>query len=353
MNAKKLIKNVQAVSPIIATLMLVLVAVGASGSFYLWQTGWQEDVEGKAGGVGLTSALSVGGSSTVYEFTVLAKEIFENQHPNYRIDLQKGGSGSGITGVGMGLIDIGAASKPIDSYMDEYPDLNRDGIKDLGIDLVTYKIADDGVAIVVSPNNPFIGTGYITSMNQTTLVKIYNKDPAYDTWGEIPIAWNVTTNLSSSGATLPTGYTSWDVQIATYDRADESGTEECFCDKICSKLITGSAKQMAAGVADHSIASNQLLYDGIYNDNEGIGFIPYGMLGDLEMIEFHHPDTNKPDLFPSTAGIKSYTWCGSRPLNLITIGEATGDAKVFVDFCLRTEMNQQLAEMSGYVSIFA
>lgn len=345
MNAKKLIKNVQAVSPIIATLMLVLVAVGASGSFYLWQTGWQEDVEGKAGGVGLTNALSVGGSSTVYEFTVLAKEIFENAYPNYRIDLQKGGSGSGISGVGMGLIDIGAASKSIDSYMNQYPDINRDGVKDLGIDLVAYKIADDGVAVVVSPNHNWIDPDDLTgtkivSMSQDTLVRIFNG--SYVNWSDVPIDEAITDTLGNRDNT------SIGVAIETYDRADESGTEECFCEKIM-----GEGKQMPANgmTADHSIASNQLMYDGIYAAPNGIGFMPYGMVGDLVMIPFYHPTKTTVHL-PTKATIKDYSWCGSRPLNLITVGEATGDAKIFIDFCLRTEMNQQLAEMAGYVSIY-
>ena len=147
---KRLVKNAQAVSPIIATLMLVLVAVGSAGAFYMWQTGWQGDVEGKAaGGTELQASLSIGGSSTVYEFSAISGEYYHAANPGYKVSYQKGGSGAGVASVGTGAVDIGSASRDVQtSEFDQYPDLNKDGVKDFGRELIVHTVAYDAVVII-------------------------------------------------------------------------------------------------------------------------------------------------------------------------------------------------------------
>ncbi len=38
---RKIKRDVEAISPVVATLMLVLIAVAACTAFYLWESGWQ------------------------------------------------------------------------------------------------------------------------------------------------------------------------------------------------------------------------------------------------------------------------------------------------------------------------
>ncbi len=356
---KKLAKNVYAVSPVVATLTLVLASVGTAGALYVWQTGWQIDITDKIGTGNVQANLKVGGSSTVYEFSAVAKEIFEAQNPNYKIELQKGGSGSGIAGAGMGLVDIGAASKDAstDSSWGDYPDLNRDGKKDLGLEMVQHLVGYDGVVVIVDADN----THGLADINEDTLINIY--EAVYDgtpmTWGEVPTT-HVEVGTVGGTPTTPCNSDDPAEEVDTYDRSDHSGTEECFCEKLLSKGLKDAAKQMDAGYTTFSYQGNQDLVAALAQDPDGIGFTAKGIADNspgVRVIPFADEDGSgglaTGDGLPSNSEIKSGDWPGSRPLNFITVGQPTGAAKVFIDFCLNTEMNQDICELSDYVSIYA
>jgi len=343
MNMRKLKKQAYAVSPVIATLMLVLVSVGSAGAFYVWQNGWQKDVGDKAGSAELQSAITIGGSSTVYEFLVVAKEIFEASHPNYKIDIQKGGSGAGIAGAGMGLVDIGTASKDASGSFDTYPDLNRDGTKDLGIEMQQTLIGYDGVVVIVSASSSLA----LDNISEATMEGIYGK--TITDWADV-----------ESGIGNATNATSTATPIKFVDRSDESGTEECFTAKLLS--ITGESyvndKQIDLGWCTESFGSNQDLLNYIAANDDAIGFTAFGIANsrsDVKVIPFSKDgnDLSTGDGLPSASEIKSGAWPGSRPLNFLTVGDPTGDAKVFIDFCLATQANQEICQLSDYVSIYA
>jgi phosphate transport system substrate-binding protein len=342
---RKLVKNAQAVSPIIATLMLVLVAVGSAGAFYMWQTGWQSDVEGKAGSADVKASLSIGGSSTVYEFTAIAKEIFEASNPNYKIDLQKGGSGAGIAAAGMGLVDIGAASKDASSSFVDYPDLNRDNKKDLGVEMIQTTVGYDGVVVVVDADQPDL-----TEISRATLETIYES-----VYNGVPVTWDtIDTNLTGTTQCASTN------AVNTYDRSDESGTEECFCAKLMDKDLLDASKQMPSGYCTFSFGSNQELVAALADDTDGIGFTAWGISENtpgIRVIPFSEDGANlcgdDADGLPSATEIKSNEWPGSRPLNFLTVGKPTGAAKVFIDFCLTPKANLDMCELSDYVSLYA
>ncbi len=337
---RKIMKNVKAVSPVIATLMLVLVSVGAAGAFYMWQTGWQGDVEDKAGGADLQSSLSIGGSSTVYEFLVVAKEIFEAQNPNYKVDIQKGGSGAGLMGAGLGLVDIGSASSDKSGSFYKYPDFDRDGKKDLGVEMVNTKIGYDGVVVVVDADNDH----NLTSISRDTLAKIYQGD--ITTWANVNTTFDGTTACDNGADS-----------INTYGRSVHSGTEECFFKKLMGKTVSGAAEQME-GDETYAYASNQEIVSALAADPDGIGFMAWGLAkksdSGLTMVPFSADGStlSGTDGLPEESQIKDGTWPGSRALWFITAGEPTGSAKVFIDFCLRTEANQNICELSDYISIY-
>jgi phosphate transport system substrate-binding protein len=331
--------------------MLVLVSVGSAGAFYMWQSGWQGDVEDKAGGADLQTSLSIGGSSTVYEFLVVAKEIFEAQNPNYKVDIQKGGSGAGLMGAGLGLVDIGSASSDKSSNFYKYPDFNRDNVKDLGIEMINTKIGYDGVVVVVSDSTTG-ASAELETIGRETLAQIY--EGTLTTWDEIPV--NATDN-----ATLCTSPN----EINTYGRSVHSGTEECFCEKLMDEQIDGGESQME-GKETFDFASNQEIVSNLAIDGNGIGFMATGLVkadSGLRAIPFSEDgapdyDGNLTDYdgdelgLPSTASIMDETWPGSRALWFITAGEPTGSAKMFIDFCLRTEANQNICHLSDYISLY-
>ena len=434
---KKLVKDAQAVSPIIATLMLVLVAVGSAGAFYMWQTGWQSDIEGTAeGGTELQASLSIGGSSTVYEFSAIAAEYYSAAHPNYKISYQKGGSGAGVASVGMGAVDIGSASRFVkDTENAKYPDLNKDGVKDYGRDLVEHVLAWDAVVILckgtvsgtfgtdafATGSSVITGTADATNPSDLTLnidniaialtvgdtidaiggkiVTAINGDTdrtidvAYAAGGTLTYTDRVTgsagnravemidADFDTGDATPNSGFIGTipiitmaggesavtydfsdgvdDIELIAaindettwFDRSDESGTEEVFCNKLLGfKENTveeaGTTGKILFG-ATHSYPSNQDILAAFDGETNAWTFTSFGMAtaGGYDMC-------NYDDITPSKDTIKGKTYEGIRPIVYITVGDPTGDVKVYIDFCMQPENNQDISTICDYVSIY-
>lgn len=318
MNMRKLKKDVMAVSPVIATLMLVLVSVGSAGAFYVWQAGWQKDVSGKAGGADLQDALTIGGSSTVYEFTAVAAPMFEAENPNFKISFQKGGSGSGVASVGTGIVDIGSASRAVKaSEFSKYPDVDGIAGKDIGKDLMVHTVAYDAVVVIIN------GAG-VTEINTTELLGIY-------------------------GATTHTGAPAWysPATWTTYDRSDASGTEEVFVELILG-LDGSELEEFTEYAANVSVGNNQDMITALGTANT-IGFTSYGMAKDSS-ISSYIMDLNGVE--PTEDSIMGTQYDGARPINYITIGEPSGAIKQYIDFVLGPQANQDICELCGYITLY-
>ncbi len=114
---------------------------------------------------GLSGTLAIAGSTTVQPIASAAAEVFMDLHPNVIVTIQGGGSGTGVTQAGQGVVDIGNASREVKaSEYEAYPDL------------VATAVAADGIAVVVHPSNAIgtltveqikgIFTGEITNWSQ-------------------------------------------------------------------------------------------------------------------------------------------------------------------------------------------
>jgi len=121
--------NDMAVSPVVATLVLIVVAViGAVAVGTILGT-FSSDVSKQANANGAADAsanhiLTAGSTSVLPASLVLAKS-YEALHPGTQIDVQGGGSGAGVTAVGQGICDIGATSdySKVTSGLTTYPNL--------------------------------------------------------------------------------------------------------------------------------------------------------------------------------------------------------------------------------------
>jgi len=320
--------------------MLVLVTVGAATAFYMWETGWQDDVEGKTKNADVMASLTIGGSSTVYEFTAVAAEMYNGEFPGYKVSYQKGGSGAGVAAIGEGAVDIGSASRFVKT--EEYA---------LYPDLVEHIIAWDGVAVVTSSSN----THGLVSINETVLNDIYcfnggktgySLQVLVDYDSSSDIEWDEVYTTANSVAANCTGS---DV-VTLYDRDEESGTEETFAKKI---LDQSKGTLEANDITANHETSNQNLAVAIGDDDHALSFMAFGIAnGDsnLDVIPFAE-DENDP-VTPSTSTIKDQTYPGTRPLVYITDGTPTGDISQYIKYCLQPENNQQITAGSDYVSIY-
>ncbi len=453
---KKMKNDVEAISPVVATLMLVLVAVASVTAFYIWQSSWQKGVTDNIGDTDVQNSLTIGGSSTVYDFSTQATTAYMNAHPDFKISVTKGGSGAGLQAIGKGTIDIGSISDyaaNIDpSYATKYPDLNGDGKADTGKTLVATIVAWDAVVVTV----PTANVHGLQSINAQVLTDVYGIQGAKSgytnqfiipgtsgvQWNEVPVysqgkaaflnystsggkaVYNITAsgsttfmnsagnmyingpsgghvlvsavavsnskyNVTAVNASIPFKPSTVNTQVAVtiwecardsgatanvniFGRSDDSGTQECFYQKLCQKTLgtkgtlSGNGITVAAGKQSDS---NQALITLIAADPNALAFTSHAMStsanglfavtgsGAYNGIPWAADNSTAPVL-PSTANIQNTAtgvaggYYAVRPLIYLTIGAPAGAAAAFIDYCLIPENNKLFAPAAGYYSIF-
>ena len=124
----KHMNNDMAVSPIVATLVLIVVAVIGAVAVGTIMGTFSSDVSKKTNAEGASTAsathILVAGSTTVQPASILLVQAYEKEHPGIQIDVQGGGSGAGISAVGQNIADIGASSSALTAAnMQTYPNL--------------------------------------------------------------------------------------------------------------------------------------------------------------------------------------------------------------------------------------
>jgi ABC-type phosphate transport system substrate-binding protein len=167
MNPRTFRRRSDSVSPGLAIVVIAVIAILLLAGLYVFTDVWDDGGDEGPN----TIHISIAGSSTVWEFTVVAADLYEGKHQNVNVTAQKGGSGAGVHSVGIGEIDIGSSSSDLDAEdYAAYPDLDHDGEKDPGIELVPFQVAWDAVVVVVADGNPH----GLVSLDQDVLAGIYS-----------------------------------------------------------------------------------------------------------------------------------------------------------------------------------
>ena len=96
------------------------------------------------------------GSDTMVNLALAWAERYQQLHPEVRISVTGGGSGTGIAALINGTVDIANASRSIKPEEAEEAKAN-------GIEAIEFTVARDAIAIIVHPRNP---------VNQLTLQQI-------------------------------------------------------------------------------------------------------------------------------------------------------------------------------------
>jgi phosphate transport system substrate-binding protein len=151
---KTLKHKLHAVSPVVATLILIVVAivgaiaVGLIVSNVANNTSHAATVSGVSSGA--SGTLTIGGSTTIYPVTSSAVAAFEAEYPGINVQVAQGGSGAGMEGVIIGAIDIGEASSfpTVSSYSVSAAAQNPP------VNLVATNIGGSGVVVI--ENTPIV-----------------------------------------------------------------------------------------------------------------------------------------------------------------------------------------------------
>ena len=252
------------------------------------------------------------GSDTIVNLALAWAEKYQNEHPNVRISVTGGGSGTGIASLINKTVDIANASRQIKPE-------EVDEAKSNGVDPVEHIIARDAIAVIVNPENP---------VNELTLQQISDiYSGKVQNWSEV------------GGEDLP---------IVRLSRETNSGTHVYFLETV---LRLGNSEDKTLFSTDTLLlpSSEGIIAELRQNPNaigyDGLGYVPK----DLKMIAIAETEGGAYVL-PSIATVNDKSYAIARDLYMYTNGEPTGVVKEYLDWILSEEAQQIVADL-GFVPV--
>lgn len=279
-----------------APVLFLIICLGVLAACNSTSGEASESSEGNGETDALSGSITVSGSSAMQPLIAAAAETFMNEHSEADIQVNAGGSGTGLSEVSEGTVDIGNS----DVFAEE-----KDGIP--AEELVDHKVAVVGMAPVVHPD-----TGII-DISKEDLIKVFT--------GEV-------TNWKELGGN--------NEEIILVNRPDSSGTRATFV----TFGLDGATP--AEGVTEDS--SNTVRK--IVGETPGaIGYLAFSYLTD---------DTVVPLSLDSIEANDENVLTGAYPIwayqHAYTKGEATGLSKEFLDYLMSSKVQEGLLPDQGYIA---
>ena len=252
------------------------------------------------------------GSDTIVNLALAWAEKYQGDHPDVRISVTGGGSGTGIAALVNGTVDIANASRKIKE--EEITEAQSNGVEP-----VEHIIARDAIAVIVNPKNP---------VNELTLQQISDiYSGKYTNWQEV------------GGEDRP---------LVRLSRETNSGTHVYFLETVLrlgnkedktlfsmDTLLLPSSEGIISEVRDNP---NAIGYD-------GLGYVP----DDLKTIAIAKEE-GALYVLPSIETVNDKSYAIARDLYMYTNDEPTGIVKEYLDWILSDEAQVIVAEL-GFVPV--
>ena len=251
------------------------------------------------------------GSDTLVNLALAWAEAYMQLHPEVRISVTGGGSGTGIAAMINGTVDIANASREMKPEEIEAAKAN-------GIIPEEYPVARDAISVVVNPTNP------VSALTLQEISDIYT--------GKI-------TNWSQIGGE--------DRPIVLLSRESNSGTYVYFLENVIrlgkkestllfspETLLMPSSEGISAEIRRNP---NAIGYD-------GLGYVT----ADQKMLAIAH-DADGSYVLPSVDSVNDGSYPISRPLYMYTAGEPKGQVEAYLNWVLGE--GQSLVSALGFVPL--
>ena len=250
------------------------------------------------------------GSDTIVNLALAWAEKYQGEHPDIRISVTGGGSGTGIASLINKTVDIANASRQITAEETNQAKAN-------GVDPVEHIVARDAIAVIVNPENP------VSELTLQQISDIYSGK--IKNWKEL------------GGDDRP---------IVRLSRETNSGTHVYFLETV---LRLGSKTDKTLFSMDTLLlpSSEGIIAEIRQNPNaigyDGLGYVPK----DLKMIGIAKA-AGGAYILPSIATVNDKTYAIARDLYMYTNGEPTGTVKKYLDWIVAPEAQQIVADL-GFV----
>ncbi len=275
-------------------------------------------VSGCASRTGSTAAaatLEIAGSDTLVNLALKWAETYMSLHPEVRISVSGGGSGTGIASLINGTIQIADASRKMSA--EEIAEAKKNGVTP-----VEFTVAMDAIAVVINPENRILG------LTLSQLSEIYKG--------------SITSWKTVGGADRP---------IVLLSRESNSGTYMYFLEQV----VRLAQKNDTALFSPETLLmpSSQGISVEVKQNPNAIGYDGLGYVtSDQKMVAVAR-EPGAPYVLPSVRTVQDGSYPISRPLYMYTAGQPTGLVKEYMDWILGSAPGegQTLVQNMGFVPL--
>jgi phosphate transport system substrate-binding protein len=258
-----------------------------------------------------SSAIQCVGSDTLVNLALAWAEAWMTAHPEVRISVTGGGSGTGIAALAAGTVDIATASREMSAEEIEAARAN-------GIEPVRRTVALDAIAVVVHPSNP------VSGLTLEQVSGIYT--------GRVG-RWS-----GAGGGDRP---------IVLLSRESNSGTYVYFLERVIRLGVKGAKDLFSAETL--LMPSSEGISTEVRQNPNAIGYDGLGYVTADQKTVALAREAGQAYVLPSAATVIDGTYPVSRPLFMYTAGEPAGAVKDFIDFITGT--GQRLVTGLGFVPL--
>jgi len=260
------------------------------------------------------NSLQIKGSDTMVNLGQAWAEAFMKQDPDISIAVTGGGSGTGITSLINNTCDIAEVSR-------EMKEEELQMAHSRGIEPNEIKVALDGLAVVVNPNNP------VSQLTVEELAAIFTGK--LKNWQEV-------------GGN--------DEKIVILSREVNSGTHVYFKEHVLRRGNPQSTEEFAPEAL--MLPSSQAIAEEVSQNTAAIGYYGMGYISSKEKALKIAKDKNSEYVAPSLENVMNNSYPISRPLLMYTNGIPVGTVKRFIDFVLTPE-GQEIVKKTDFVPVKA
>ncbi len=272
---------------------------------------------GDAGAGGLTGAVAIDGSSTVFPISEAVAEEFQIANPGVRVTVGISGTGGGFKKFCAGETDISDASRPIKETEIEACAAN-------GIEPIQLSVAWDGLTVVRNPAND-----WATCMTVDELKRVWQPGSSITRWNEIRPDWP-------------------DTEIVLYGPDTDSGTFDYFTEAIVGEEDASRDDYTAS-------ADDNVLVVGVEGDAGSLGYFGFAYYEEsADKLGAVAVDNGAGCVLPARETIENGTYAPlSRPMFIYVKPDALArpEVQAFVDFYI--ENAPTLVPEVGYVPLSA
>ncbi len=271
------------------------------------------DTAGGQGGTELSGTIRIDGSSTVAPLSEAAAELFQQEHRDVRVTVGTSGTGGGFEKFCNGETDVADASRPIKQS-------EIDACAANGVRYEELAVANDGLAVVVSPQNT-----WATCLTVDQLEKVWAPGSTVSNWREIDPSFP-------------------DERLVLFGAGTDSGTFDYFTEAINGK--EGASRTDYNATEDDNVTVN-----GVSGTRGALGYLGLSYVeeneGKLKALQI---DGGNGCVAPSTQTVQNDTYKPlGRPLFVYPSAEAVARPEVqeFLRFYIET--SDEIAEQALFV----